>query len=182
MQKSNLRLAYFYVVLFQIQKVEKMSFIESWLSGLTHMQMNAVFALGRKYKSLNLPYICAVIIETIPPTNRRLAFSSLAKYVAHNSGIIIQQNDLDVYSSYYEIQFKSDGPSIVHPMLCVNLESLLTDGTLLKTGSSADRDDSKLGYQLGKVQASFCHKCGKQLSSDMLFCPYCGTKRLLIND
>ena len=89
------------------------------------MQMNAVFVFGKQYKSLNFPYILALIIENTPSSSQATSFKRLADYVKSKNGITIKQTDIDVFSSYYDIHFKEHGASIIEACQDVDYDFLL---------------------------------------------------------
>lgn len=100
------------------------------------------------------------------------------KIAKTRNGYVLQTSSLDLANRMRTDLEKYGDVSISDSMLCLDLESV-SGRTPLKADNSSERNESKISYHLENAQSSsFCTNCGKLLRDDMLFCPYCGSKRV----
>lgn len=106
-------------------KISRKTEIDSWIAKITPMQMNAVLILGKKYGSINIAFVLALIVEKIPKNRQMQAFTKLADYVRNNTPYSINKNDFEVFASYYGIHFESEGTTINNEVICADIREIL---------------------------------------------------------
>ncbi len=94
--------------------------IQEWLKKCTHMQMTAACCIGNAYRSLNLSYVMAAIMENYDRSEQTTVMQTIAKKVSpllYSVDEIVK--DFDTFQLYYGIHLKEKG-KIVNNLSILN--------------------------------------------------------------
>ena len=77
--------------------------IDSWLNKATHMQLNAAYCIGTKYRSLNIAYIFALILERTEKAKQELMIGRLNVLISKQTECHIDKEDFRAFSVCYGV-------------------------------------------------------------------------------
>lgn len=111
-----------------------------------------------------LEFPAFVIIENADSSSRDRIFNLLINYINSSGYVRIVRDDIDVFTSYYEIQFKEKGSTTSGIVQGIDFNALIAE-----YGQPLSMQRSSPQYEM-----RYCRFCGKAIPSDSVFCPACG--------
>lgn len=180
--------------------------IKNWLKKCSKMQLAAASCLGNAYKSINMPFCIAKMMEDYDPTYTipldRIKELAEVFAVTGNYDAETMVKDIRTFVFYYGIHYREKGRIIVDEADSTNVQG--TDEPVEKTDiqeKTVDTNQStpkQITVETPQIKAEsveietkaevidkpsnqmptvmFCRKCGAKLIEGSLFCNKCGTK------